>query len=77
MRYTALIVALIGCLLFTAVYGAITVLYSRLSRAGQPRRYLPETTSLYVHDVYIELPCGLRVMGDGQQTATLRMGFLR
>jgi hypothetical protein len=79
MRYTALIVTLVGFLLLTALYGTITVMYSRLARggAGLPRRYMPESTGLHVHDVYIELPGGVRVTGNGQKTGTLTWGFLK
>ena len=80
MRNTALIVGLIGVLLFTAVYGAITVVYSRLARGGLHQRYsddLPEATSHYVHDVYIDLLGGVRVTGNGQTTGRLTWGFLK
>lgn len=80
MRNTALIVALSGLLLLVGLYGAVTVIYSRLSRAALPRRYSPElseSTHVYVHDIYMELPGGVRVTGEGQTTATLTWGFLR
>ncbi len=79
MRNKALIVTLVGVLLFIALYGAITVIYSRVSRMGLSRRYAPElseATHVSVHDVHIELPGGVRVTGEGQKTGTLTWGFL-
>lgn len=80
MRNTALVVALVGVLLLIALYGAVTVVYSRVSRMGLPRRYAPElsaATQVSVHDVYIELPGGVRVTGEGQKTGTLTWSFLK
>ena len=80
MKNTALIVGLIGCLLLIALYGAVTVVYSRVSRSGLHRRYapeLPDATSVSVHDVSLELPGGVRVTGGGQQAGTLTWGILK
>ncbi len=80
MRNTAVIVALVGVLLLIALYGAVTVVYSRVSRTGLSRRYAPELseeTHVYVHDVNIELPGGARVTGEGQKSGTLTWGFLK
>lgn len=80
MRNTVLIVALSGFLLLVGLYGVVTVIYSRLSRAALPRRYaseLPESTQVFVHDVSIELPGGVRVTGEGQKPGTLTWGILK
>ena len=80
MRNAALIVTLSGFLLLVALYGAVTVIYSRLSRTGLARRYAPESSTAtrgYVHDVYLELPGGARVTGEGQKTGTLTWGVLK
>ncbi len=80
MRRTALVVALVGFLVLMALYGAVTVVYSRVSRMGLSRRYAPElsaATQVHIHDVNIELPGGLRVSGEGQKTGTLTWGFLK
>ncbi len=80
MRNAAVVVALVGFLLLIALYGAVTVVYSRVSRTGLSRRYVPElfeAPHVSVNDVHLQLPGGLRVTGEGQKTGTLTWGFLK
>ena len=80
MRNATVIILIVLFLLAAAVYGAITVVYSRLSRAGNARRYsveMDDVAHLHTHDVYIRLPGGISITGEENVTGVLQVGFLK